>query len=286
MKYIKYFFEFVAIITFFFIFRIIGYKNSSNFGELIGKYFGPFFRSNLKILDNLEKSKIQSSEKERESIVKRMWGHYGRILSEYVYLKQFRQNKLKKFIEIQGLEILKEIKESGDQVVFVSGHFNNFELMAMEIDKAGINLCAIYRPLNNPFLNIIMERIRKKYICKNQIKKGKRGTRELLNLFNKKFSVALMIDQRVSEGESVEFFNRLAKTTTIPAQIVKKYNCKVVPVYVERINNINFKISFSTPIKFEKESSVSDITLELNRLLEQMILKNPDQWIWSHGRWK
>ena len=286
MKYIKYFFEFVAIITFFFIFRIIGYKNSSNFGELIGKYFGPFFRSNLKILDNLEKSKIQSSEKERESIVKRMWGNYGRILSEYVYLKQFRQNKLKKFIEIQGLEILKEIKESGDQVVFVSGHFNNFELMAMEIDKAGINLCAIYRPLNNPFLNIIMERIRKKYICKNQIKKGKRGTRELLNLFNKKFSVALMIDQRVSEGESVEFFNRLAKTTTIPAQIVKKYNCKVVPVYVERINNINFKISFSTPIKFEKESSVSDITLELNRLLEQMILKNPDQWIWSHGRWK
>ncbi len=286
MKYIKYFFEFVAIITFFFIFRIIGYKNSSNFGELIGKYFGPFFRSNLKILDNLEKSKIQSSEKERESIVKRMWGNYGRILSEYVYLKQFRQNKLKKFIEIQGLEILKEIKESGDQVVFVSGHFNNFELMAMEIDKAGIKLCAIYRPLNNPFLNIIMERIRKKYICKNQIKKGKRGTRELLNLFNKKFSVALMIDQRVSEGESVEFFNRLAKTTTIPAQIVKKYNCKVVPVYVERINNINFKISFSTPIKFEKESSVSDITLELNRLLEQMILKNPDQWIWSHGRWK
>ena len=286
MKYIKYFFEFVAIITFFFIFKIIGYKNSSNFGELIGKYFGPLFRSNFKILDNLEKSKIQSSEKERKKIINKMWGNYGRILSEYVYLRQFRQNKLKNYIEVQGLEILKEIKESGDQVVFVSGHFNNFELMAMEIDKAGINLCAIYRPLNNPFLNIIMERIRKKYICKNQIKKGKRGTRELLNLFNKKFSVALMIDQRVSEGESVEFFNRLAKTTTIPAQIVKKYNCKVVPVYVERINNINFKISFSTPIKFEKKSSVNEITLELNKCLEQMILKNPDQWIWSHGRWK
>ena len=102
-----------------------------------------------------------------------MWSNYGRILSEYIYLKQFRKNNLNKFIEIEGLNYLNEIKKNNEQVVFISGHFNNFELMAMEIEKAGINLCAIYRPLNNPFLNIIMENIRKKYICKNQIKKGK-----------------------------------------------------------------------------------------------------------------
>ena len=116
--------------------------------------------------------------------------------------------------------------------------------MAMEIEKAGINLCAIYRPLNNPFLNVIMESIRKNYICKNQIKKGKSGTRELLNLFKKKFSVALMIDQRVSEGESIKLFNQPAKTTTIPAQLVKKYGCPIVPVYIERDKKFHFKLSF------------------------------------------
>ena len=286
MKIIKYFFEFIFIIFIFFIFKIVGYKNASNFGEIIGKKIGPLFRSNSKIQNNLENSYIGNSEKERKILIDSMWGNYGRILSEYIYLKKFRQNNLNKFIEIQGLNYLNEIQKNEEQVVFVSGHFNNFELMAMEIEKSGINLCAIYRPLNNPFLNIIMESIRKNYICKNQIKKGMSGTRELLNLFKKKFSVALMIDQRVSEGEDVTLFNRAAKTTTIPAQLVKKYGCRVVPVYIERINNINFKLSFNEPIKFDDNLSINQITLELNKILEKMILKNPGQWIWTHDRWK
>jgi len=215
-----------------------------------------------------------------------MWGNYGRILSEYIFLKQFRKNNLEKFLKIEGSGVLEEIKKKNEQVVFISGHFNNFELMAMEIEKAGINLCAIYRPLNNFFLNIIMEKIRKKYICKNQIKKGKSGTRDLINFFKKNLSVALMIDQRVSEGESLEFFNNPAMTTTIPAQLVKKYGCRIIPVYIERVNKLNFKMSFENPIKFDTKLSIKEISLELNKVLEKMILRNPDQWIWSHDRWK
>jgi len=286
MKIIKYFFEFIFVIFLFLIFKLIGYKNASNLGEFIGKKIGPFFRSNTKIQNNLENSSIGNSKEDRKLIINSMWGNYGRILSEYIYLKKFRQNNLNQFIEIEGLNYLNEIKKNDEQVVFVSGHFNNFELMAMEIERSGINLCAIYRPLNNPFLNIIMESIRKNYICKNQIKKGKSGTRDLLNLFKKNFSVALMIDQRVSEGGDVKLFNRPAKTTTIPAQLVKKYGCRIVPVYIERIKNINFKLFFSEPVKFNDELSLEQITLELNKILEKMILKNPSQWIWSHDRWK
>ena len=286
MKIIKYFFEFLFIVIFFLIFKIIGYKQSSNLGAFIGKKLGPFFRSNSKIQNNLEKSKIGQSEKEREIIIDSMWGNYGRILSEYIYLKQFKKDNFNQFIEIEGLNYLNDIKKNNEQVIFISGHFNNFELMAMEIEKAGIDVCAVYRPLNNPFLNIIMERIRKKYVCKNQIKKGKSGTRELVNLFKKNFSIALMIDQRVSEGVDIEFFNRLAKTTTIPAQFVKKYKCNIVPVYIERHEKFHFKLSFNKPIKFNEESNSKEISLKLNEILEKMILKHPDQWIWSHDRWK
>jgi KDO2-lipid IV(A) lauroyltransferase len=286
MKIIKYFFEFIFIITLFFIFKIIGYKNASNLGSIIGKKIGPFFRSNTKIHNNLENSNIGNSQEDREFIINNMWGNYGRILSEYIFLKQFRKNNLNQFIEIEGLNYLNEIKNNNEQVVFVSGHFNNFELMAMEIERAGINLCAIYRPLNNPFLNIIMENIRKNYICKNQIKKGKSGTRDLLNLFKKNFSAALMIDQRVSEGVDIDLFNRSAKTTTIPAQLVKKYGCNIIPVYIERVKNYHFKLYFNKPVKFGDNLSHQQITLELNKILEKMILKNPDQWIWSHDRWK
>ena len=286
MKIIKYFFEFFFISLFFFIFKLIGYKNSSDLGNFIGRKFGPLFRSNNKIISNLEISQIGTSLQERKAIVDIMWGNYGRILSEYMYLKKFRKNTLTKFLEVEGLNYLEEIKKKKDQAIFVSGHFNNFELMAMEIEKAGINLCAIYRPLNNPFLNIIMEKIRKNYICKNQVKKGKGGTRDILNFLKKNYSVALMIDQRVSEGVSTDFFNRPAFTTTIPAQLVKKFGLKIIPVYVERTERYNFKISFQKSIQFNKENSIQEITLELNKLLEKMILKNPEQWIWSHNRWK
>ena len=286
MKIFKYIFEFIIIITFFLIFKIIGYKNASNLGEFIGKKIGPFFRSKSIIHENLKNSKIGASEIERNIITNNMWGNYGRILSEYIFLKKFRNNDLDKYLEIKGIEILNQIRIKNERVVFVSGHFNNFELMAMIIEKAGINLCAIYRPLNNPFLNIVMEKIRKNYICKNQIKKGKSGTRNLINFFKENFSVALMIDQRVSEGESVEFFNRLAKTTTIPAQLVKKYDCRVVPIYIERKNKHNFKISIQDPLQFNDEYSIKEISEKLNKVLEKMILKNPEQWIWSHDRWK
>ena len=286
MKIIKYFFQFIFIYILLIIFKVIGYKNASNLGALIGRKIGPLFRSNNKIKSNLENANMGKSDEERNSIINNMWSNYGRILSEYVFLKQFNRNNLHQFITIEGMDYINELKKKNQQAVFISGHFNNFELMAMEIQKAGINLCAIYRPLNNPFLNIIMEYIRKKYLCKNQIKKGKSGTRDLLNLLKKNFSAALMIDQRVSEGEDINFFNHSAKTTTIPAQLVKKYGCVIIPVYIERVKNHFFKLYFNKPIDFDKNLSNKQITLELNKILEKMILKNPDQWIWSHDRWK
>ena len=286
MKIVKYFFEFLFILVLFFIFRILGYKLSSNLGAFIGSLFGPLFRSKKKILTNIKKALPNVDEKNIELIVKKMWKNYGRILSEYVFIKNFRNPIYNKFLTVEGQEILNQLKQSRESVVFISGHFNNFELMAMQIEKSGINLAAIYRPLNNIFLNKIMERIRKKYICKKQIKKGLGGTRELLRLFKENYSVALMIDQRVSEGIKVNFYGQKASTTTIPAQLAKKYGCKIVPIYIERINSIHFKMTINKPIHYNKESTIEEITQNLNKWLERMILVNPSQWIWSHDRWK
>ncbi len=158
--------------------------------------------------------------------------------------------------------------------------------MALHIEKSGINLAAIYRPLNNKFLNPIMEYIRKNYICKNQIKKGISGTKDLLKLFKKGTSIALMIDQRVSEGIRSNLFNNDALTTTIPAQFVKKFNAKIVPIYIERDLENKFTIEINKSIEFSKNETLESITLKLNKILEEMILRNPDQWIWTHNRWK
>ena len=286
MKKIRYFVEFLIIIFLLVIFKILGFKLASSLGGLIGRSVGPLFRSKKKILSNISKAFPEIEEKNTELIVKKMWENYGRILSEYMFIKNFRNSKYKKFLTIEGQEILNELKDSKEPVVFISGHFNNFELMAMQIEKSGINLAAIYRPLNNIFLNKIMEKIRTKYICRKQIKKGGSGTRELLESFKNNYSIAIMIDQRVSESIKTDFFGHKASTTTIPAQLVKKFGSKIVPIYIERINGVYFKMTVSRPIILEKESTIEEITLKLNKWLEKMILINPGQWIWSHDRWK
>ena len=286
MKKIRYFVEFLIIIFLLVIFKILGFKLASSLGGLIGRSVGPLFRSKKKILSNISKALPKIGEKNTELIVKKMWENYGRILSEYMFIKNFRNSKYKKFLTIEGQEVLNELKDSKEPVVFISGHFNNFELMAMQIEKSGINLAAIYRPLNNIFLNKIMEKIRTKYICRKQIKKGGSGTRELLESFKNNYSIAIMIDQRVSESIKVDFFNQKASTTTIPAQLFKKFGSKIVPIYIERINGVYFKMTISKPVSFDKESTIEEITLNLNKWLEKMILINPGQWIWSHDRWK
>ena len=286
MKNSKYLFQYALSIISFLIFKLLGAKLSSNVSGKIFEKIGPFFRSEDLIDTNLRRALPNINSNDLKEIKRLMWNNYGRTFAEYMFIKDFRFGELASNINIQGQEILNEIKQRNKPVVFISGHLANFELMAMCLERSGINLSAIYRPLNNIFLNQIMENIRKKYICKNQIKKGKAGLRELIFLIKKNFSTALMIDQRVSQGILSNFFKKKALTTTIPAQLVKKFNVPIVPVYIERVNDIKFKIKIEKPVNFSKNASIQIITDELNHVLEKMILKKPEHWIWSHNRWK
>ncbi len=283
MNNIKYFFQFFIIILFFLIFKTLGLKISNFLSGKIFTLIGPLIRSNKISDQNLSNAFPNLSKNERTKILKEMWFNYGKIFSEYLFINKIKNSNQ---IMIENQETLEKIKSSSKPVIFISGHFNNFELMAMHIEKSGIDLSAIYRPLNNKFLNPIMENIRKKFICKKQIKKGISGTKEILQNFKNGSSIALMIDQRVSEGIKCKFFNKYAFTTTIPAQFVKKFNAEVVPIYIERQKDDTFKLKIYDPIKYEEKDTVEEITLNLNKILEEMIKKNPGQWIWTHNRWK
>ena len=284
MNNIKYFLQFIIIITLLLIYKILGLKYSSLLSGKIFTFIGPLFRSNKISHSNLEIAFPKLNKLQRKHILNKMWSNYGKIFAEYVFIKDLKKSGN---IIVENQEILNSIKMNSEPVIFISGHFNNFELMAMHIEKTGIDLAAVYRPLNNKFLNPIMEQIRKKYICKKQIKKGISGTKELLQNFKNGTSIALMIDQRVSQGIKADFFNKDALTTTIPAQFVKKFKAKVVPIYIERKNEKKrFELKVHKPLVFENEDSIEMITHKLNKILEEMITKNPEQWIWTHNRWK
>ena len=238
MKNINYFFQSIIIYFFFIIIRLIGIKLARKLFCFIFKKIAPIFKSKKIINENIKIFSNSISKEDKAKIVENMWNNYAKTFTEYIFLDHFRKNN--SHIKIIGEKNLKDIINQKKQVVFISGHFSNFELMSMEITKKNIKLATIYRPLNNFFLNPFMEYLRKKYICKNQIKKGINGLRDAIQYVKNGHSIALMIDQRVSEGEKVDFFGKPAFTTTLPAQLSLKYNLPIIPVFIERTKDDNF----------------------------------------------
>ena len=285
MKIIKYFFEALFIYSFFLIIKILGLKISRKIFSFLFIKIGPLIKSKKIVEENI--FRVFGNQIDSNQITKSMWSNYGKTFVEYLFLRKYRENSFyEKQIQISGLEILDKIKKNGKPVIFISGHFANFELMSLVLTKNQIQLATIYRPLNNIFLNPFMEFLRKKFICKNQIKKGIKGVREALTFFKKGKSLAIMIDQRVSEGIESKFFGINAYTTTIPAQFVKKFGCIIQPVYIQRVNKINFKVLFDDQFNFDKNENIETITEKLNIWLEKKIMRDPGQWIWTHNRWK
>ena len=284
IKHFKYLLQSLIIYFFFLLGRLMGLKNSQKIFSFIFKNLGPKFKSTKIIYENLSIFNPSMTFDEKKEISQQMWSNYGKTFIEYIFLDKYKNKK--NFTNLEGEYILDEVLKIKKPTIFISGHFANFEMMSMQITKKNINLATIYRPLNNYFLNPFMEFLRRKYICKNQIRKGRSGVREALQYIGRGYSIALMIDQRVSEGETVNLFNQPALTTTLPAQLALKFNLNVVPVFIEREKDDSFKIKFYSPIDSSKFKNKFEFTKYLNTRLEEMITKNPGQWIWSHSRWK
>ena len=284
IKFFKYFFQAIIVYLFFIIGKLIGLKLSRIIFSTIFKLVAPAFKSKKIIDKNLSIFASEVPNIDKNQIISEMWKNYGMTFIEYMFLNTFRKNS--SHIEIKGDENLNVAISKKKPLIFVSGHFANFELMSMEITKRNIKLATIYRPLNNIFLNPFMEILRKKFICKNQIKKGLNGVRDAIEYIKNDFSIALMIDQRVSEGEKINFYKKPALTTTLPAQLALKYKLSIVPVFIQRKSNSKFVLEFQNEIKSEDFHDKLELTQKLNEVLEKMVVRNPTQWIWTHNRWK
>ena len=291
MRIIRYFLEFVLVIFFFLIFKIIGLKLSSKLGEIIGKYFGPLFRKKAIAKKNILIAFPNINETSIDQIIDDMWRNIGSIFGEYIHINKFsilneEKNKIV-FTNKNNLQILRNNKKP---IVFFSGHFANFELMAKCLRELEFNIGAIYRPLNNIFLNPIMEFIRKKYICSIQIEKGSAGTKKLIKHISTNNPLALMIDQRLSSSIRVPFFNQPATTTTTPAQLSIKYDALLVPVFLKRLKKTKYEFFIEEPLVVKKtnnyEKDIFNITEIMNKKIEEFIKVDPANWLWSHDRWK
>jgi len=286
MKKFFYLIQSIIIYFFYFISKIIGLKLSRIVFSFIFIKVGNIFKSKKIIFNNLNKINPEISNLEKEIIVNKMWSNYGKTFVEYIFLNTFK--KKSNHINIKNKKAIDEIQKKNKPVVFISGHFANYELMSMELTKANVKLATIYRPLNNMFLNPFMEYLRKNFVCKNQIKKGLNGVKESLEYMKNGHSVALMVDQRVSEGPRINFFNGRAHTTTLPAQLSSRFDCDIVPIYISRNQDDGFDMEILDPILISDSEKKNKelITEKINAIIEKLILRDPSQWILTHNRWK
>jgi KDO2-lipid IV(A) lauroyltransferase len=288
-KKIRYILESPLAMLGIFFFRSLSIKNASNFSALIAKLIGNKIAVNKLAIANISKALPQFNDDQKQQIILDMWDNLGRIVGEFPHICKLSGEELKKFIEIDentkiNLDNLIKLNKGG---IIFSAHFGNWEVGPKFLQNYGLKVHTLYRPLNNP----IIEKITAKLRGVPLIEKGSAGSRELINALKNREYVIIMADQKITDGEPIQFFHDKAITSTAIAKMAVKYNVPLIPGCIFRIDKkFKFKLIIEKPLDYLPNKidniSISNLTLKINQTIENWIKISPHQWFWVHNRWK
>lgn len=270
-------------------FQILGIGLASALGGFMGREL--FYRTPLtnRARANLRAAYPDMSKPEIEAIALEMWDNLGRVIAEYAHLDKFSIRGEFPRIALAGLEHAEAALASGKPILFVSGHFANWEVMAFAAAQYGLEGGEVYRPLNNPYVDRWMVRQRIRNGPKEQIAKGAHGTRRIFTLLRSGKAIFLLVDQKTNEGVAAPFFGRAAMTTPAPAALALKLDAILLPISNERLANARFRMTVHPPIAFaptgDHDRDVLALTVRINETIERLVRYRPSQWLWIHRRW-
>jgi KDO2-lipid IV(A) lauroyltransferase len=257
-------------------------------GGSIFKFIGPYTKTHRIVKRNYMQIFPSASKKQILKQSKLNWFNTGKTFLELFILPKIISANNK--ITINGLEYIKDVQNNNEQVIFIGIHESNWEILLPTIDKIGISVGGIYRHINNPYIDKLILKIRKKSIISNKsfyTPKGKQSAKEIIDGIKKGLSVVLLIDQKDSAGEIVPFFNIPTKTQIGFLKLAKKYNMKIIPVHNIRNKDNNFTIQFYPPLeKFSKELSDIDVMKKIHGIIEEWIKECPSNYFLQHNRFR
>lgn len=283
--------EYVAVRGLFGLFRMIGIDASSALAGKFCRYVGPLIKSVSKRgTDNLRQAFPDWSEQEINETMRGVWENLGRTVGEFPHLEKYTSAPFNDRITINGEEKIRPMLEAGSRAIFVSGHFANWELMPLALHQGGADYSLVYRAANNPLIDELIINQRAKVMSRKQIPKGINGARAFLDALKSGCSLAILMDQKLTDGIRVPFLGRDAMTTPVPARLAIKFGIPVVPVSITREENGKFTITIKEPMTPELTGDLyadaAALTTQINKSLEEDVLANPEQWLWLHRRWK
>ena len=281
--------EAAAFFTFIGFFRLFGLDGASAIGGWIGRNILYRTGTSQRGRDNLKKAYPEKSDAEIETILVEMWDNLGRTVAEYAHLDKLSMHGADPRLGVAGYDVLDKALAAGRGVMFVSGHFANWETMPFAATQYGIEGGEVYRPLNNPYVDRWMVRQRIKNGPKDQIAKGAQGTRRIFSLLRAGKAILILVDQKTNEGLPAPFFGRDAMTTPAPAALALKLNCIILPTSNERLGGARFRMTVHPPVEFapsgDHDQDVHQLTIKITERIEEMVRARPSQWLWIHRRW-
>jgi KDO2-lipid IV(A) lauroyltransferase len=271
------------------LFRLMGLELASAVGGFLGRNL--FYRTNVstRARNNLRTAYPEMNDGGIEAILVEMWDNLGRTVAEYAHLEKLSMLGPDPRIETVNMHLTDEARATGKGVLFVSGHFANWELMPFVAAQYGIEGGEVYRPLNNPAIDRWMVRQRMTYGPKDQIAKGAQGTRRIFTLLRGGKAILLLVDQKTNEGVPAPFFGRDAMTTPAPAALALKLGALVLPASLERLRGSRFRMTVHPALEFaatgDSERDTLALTIRINEKIEELVRRRPSQWLWIHRRW-
>jgi len=270
-----------------FLARLFPIDSVSDFGAWLGRTFGPLTSLKRVAETNLRIAFPDAPDAEIARLLRAQWDQIGRWAVEFPILDRIVADPSR--VEVVGTERLAAIRDRGEPVVFISGHFSSFEIMSAVILKAGITCWITGRATNNPFVNARILASRKRYGVERFAAKGARGTRELMRALARGESVALMTDQKFNGGVAAPLFGVMCHTAPGAASFALRYGAPLQPMSVQRVGKVRFRVMVHDPIVLE-DTGGGDADLEagvrrINAFIEDRVREQPTQWFWVHKRW-
>lgn len=289
IKTIRYLFEAIAVKFGLWVFYVMEPKKASDIAAKISRFVGKKLPVHQLAYRNLSKAIPNLSENEKEKILDDMWDNLGRIVGEYSHISKYSPDQIGNITECSAetLDNINWIKNNGKGGIIFSGHIGNWEVGPKVFAKLGIDTNAVYRPLNNPYVEKMTASIRGGKL----ITKSIQGNRKIIEVLKNGGFVVIMADQKISEGEPVKFFHDYAITATAIARIALKYSVPLIPARSIRVGkDFKFIVEIEKPLEIQTSKDINydvlQLTTKINAKLESWIRQYPAQWFWVHNRWK
>ncbi|GAA0765478.1 lipid A biosynthesis acyltransferase [Brevundimonas olei] len=266
--------------------RLLGVERASGFGGKLLRTLGPLTGTHRTVTRNLRIAFPDMDAAERDRLAVDQWEQTGRTFAELAVMDRLTPESGR--IDIVGLERLHAVRDSGRPVVLISGHLANFEVMAAVIMSAGVPCQVTYRAANNPYVDALIRQSRERYGIKLFAPKGD-GTRELMAGMKRGESIALLVDQKYSQGPEVEFFGQPVNASPGAARMALKFGTVMQPLSVVRLPGVRFRVTAHEPIAVpdtgDKAADVLAGVQAANRFVEDRVREHPVDWFWVHKRW-